>query len=130
MFCSCEVLPPSIWWMACRPNTSLHLERVSAPISGMLLRPRCARCTSRWLVLKDHAALGQVVGLSDAISNSNREVDPPGGLTKCCRAGVRSPPSYGGPCHNHAGRRPRMGHRACRDIPTRLAGAGTLLVGT
>jgi len=32
--------------------------------------------------------LGQVVGLSDAISNSNREVDPPGGLTNWARKRV------------------------------------------
>jgi Pyridoxamine 5'-phosphate oxidase len=30
---------------------------------------------------QDHAALGQVVGFSDAFSNSHREVAPPGGLT-------------------------------------------------
>jgi len=38
--------------MAYRPNTSLQLERVSDPTSGVLLRRRCARCTSRWLVLR------------------------------------------------------------------------------
>jgi hypothetical protein len=32
--------------------------------------------------------LGEVVGLSDAISNSNREVDPPGGLTNWARKRV------------------------------------------
>src|SRR5262245_53976879 len=50
MSCSSEVLPPSIWWMASPPNTSRHPERASDPTSGMLLRRRCARCTSRWLV--------------------------------------------------------------------------------
>ena len=33
-------------------GASLHLERVSDPTSGMLLRRRCTRCTSRWLVLR------------------------------------------------------------------------------
>jgi hypothetical protein len=34
--------------------------------------------------------LGQVVGLSDAISNFNREVDPPGELTNWTRKRVGS----------------------------------------
>ena len=36
--------------------------------------------------------MGQVVGLSDAISNSNREVDPPGELVygRAYRSGLRS----------------------------------------
>src|SRR6266481_3977445 len=34
------------------PEYLAALERVSDPTSGMLLRRRCARCTSRWLVLR------------------------------------------------------------------------------
>ena len=37
---------------------------------------------------QDHAALGQVVRLSDALSNSDRAVDPPGELTSWTRQRV------------------------------------------
>src|SRR5437588_1386133 len=73
--------------MACRPNTSLHLERVSAPISGMLLRPRCARCTSRWLVLRSRR-FGPSCWTFRRDFQLNREVDPPGGLTNWARKRV------------------------------------------
>ena len=78
-----NAFPPHVWRSSRIPR-GIQKERRTRPVG--CFRGAGARHVQADGPHQDRAALGQAAGLSDAISNSDREVAPPGELTNwSCR---------------------------------------------